>query len=86
MKYLNELKDEIVKGLIRGLIVATVIAVVWLAFCHFCYHLDGQHFTLGDNYTVLEERITDFFGNDLIQWERRVPKEPMEFVFYEKRF
>ena len=86
MKFINELKDEVIRGLVRGLALGTLVVVIWMAFYHFCYHLDGQHFTLGDSYTVLEERITDFFGNDIIQWERKVPKAPMEIVIYEKRF
>lgn len=86
MKFWNEIKGEIVKGLVEGIITGIMIAALIFSFFKFCYHLDGQHYTLGGNYVVLEERITDFFGNDIIAWERKIPKQPGEIVIYEKRF
>ncbi len=67
-------------------VMAMVVLLTAMAICHFCLHMDGQHFTLGDNYTTIEWRLTDFFGNDIAMWEQKVEKEPMEFVVYKKWF
>lgn len=81
----KEILKEMCKGAVEGLITAIFIVAV-LAFAYkFCYHIDGQSFKLGDNYTTIEERFT-IFGNDIAKWERKIPKEPMEIVIYEKWF
>lgn len=67
-------------------VMTIVVLLTIMAICHFCLHMDGQHFTLGDNYTTIEWRLTDFFGNDIAMWEQKVEKEPMEFVVYKKWF
>lgn len=67
-------------------VMAIAVLLTTMAIYHFCLHMDSQHFTLGDNYTTIEWRLTDFFGNDIVTWEQKIEKEPMELVLYKKWF
>lgn len=67
-------------------VMAIAVLLTTMAIYHFCLHIDNQHFALGDNYTTIEWRLTDFFGNDITTWEQKIEKEPMEFVIYKKWF
>lgn len=82
---MKEILKEMCKGALEALVTCVVIVTILMLGYKFCYHIDGQSFKLGDNYTTIEERLT-VFGTDIAKWERKIPKEPMEFVFYEKWF
>lgn len=81
---LKDISKEAVKGIVEGITTVIFIVVIFLLGYKYCYKLN-YHYTLGDNYSVLEERI-ELFGNTICQWEREIPREPMTFVLYEKWF
>ena len=82
---MKEIFKEMCKVFVEAITTAICIAIV-LALCYkYCYHIDGQHGGLFDNYTTIEERFT-IFGNDIAKWERKIPKDPMDIVIYEKWF
>lgn len=76
---------EMCKGAVEALVTCVVLVAILALGYKYCYHIDNQSFRLGDNYMTIEERLT-IFGTDVAKWERKIPKEPMEFVFYEKWF
>ena len=82
----KEILKEMCKAAVEGLITGIIIVVMLALTYKFCYHIDGQHSTLGSNYVTIEERFTDFFGNDIAKWERKIEKNPMEIVIYKKWF
>ena len=78
--------ENVVKPMVEALVSCVCIVAILAMLYHFCYHIDGCNYKLGDNYATIEESVTDFFGNEIASWERTVKKNPGDFVIYEKWF